>query len=276
VLLTAAGGLPIPTLSVSRFSTAGIMGVTEENLSVVIAAIAATPKDGSGVGNMLDLQDVVDAVVSHQITALAFVSSTAQINSATGLSPSITTYFLAGVSGVTSANLATVNADLNTAFIDGSATDTLVELQMVVTSSIFRAAVVLTSSGGVPVPQLTYVDFLVANITGVTEENLISILSAIEDTSSDGFEVDTLLELQSVVTAKLTGMYSGEPRFASRVFRSRLAATLGVNDRYIFEDILSFWQETKIAYAPSSGVAAVITLLVASILTLGVVPLVSS
>src|SRR5690606_19185213 len=97
-----------------------------------------------------------------------------------------------GISGVTTNNLDSVKNALVSLSTDGSGTPENMQ-------SIVDAVTVVRSSttGGTPPSQA---ELEALGITGVTPKNLAAVQAAIAATANDGSEVDTLSELQALVT----------------------------------------------------------------------------
>ncbi|MCP3674131.1 MAG: hypothetical protein GY829_06630, partial [Gammaproteobacteria bacterium] len=101
---------------------AGGPGVTTDNLAAVNAAIdAATGAEANTVG---EIQGIVDNVTD----AISLISAYAADNTAT--TPTLADYAVAGVTGVTTDNLAAVNAAIDAA--TGADADTVGEIQGIV------------------------------------------------------------------------------------------------------------------------------------------------
>ena len=62
---------------------------------------------------------------------------------------------------------------------------------------LFRST---TAADGTPSPALTAADFSTLGITGVTADNLPAVIAAIEASANDGTGIDTMTELQALVT----------------------------------------------------------------------------
>ena len=117
----------VPTAS---FSTLGITGVTDDNITALNNLIRAQADDGTGTDTVAELQ----ALVNNMNTALVNLSAIAQANSATSSGPTLSDYAQAGMTGVTADNLAAINEILNTGSINGTATDTAVKIQNSISS----------------------------------------------------------------------------------------------------------------------------------------------
>ncbi|WP_298450572.1 Ig-like domain-containing protein [uncultured Marinobacter sp.] len=182
VLTGAAGGeAPTPT----HLETLGITGVTPENLAAVQATIAATADDGSGVDTRAELQ------------ALVHAAQAVLTGAAGGTAPTQTELETLGITGLTPANLAAVQAAIAATVDDGSEVDTPAELQALVTA----AAIVLEAAAGGTAPSQAQLETL--GIAGITPENLAAVQFAIADSADDGSQVDTRAELQALVEAVL-------------------------------------------------------------------------
>ncbi len=104
VMTTAAGGTPTPALSVNDFTTLRMTGVTAGNLATVVAAIANTADNGSGVDTLGELQSLISGmsaegvVLSGPTTAAPgeAITLTAQVVDALGRNTVLATSVLAG------------------------------------------------------------------------------------------------------------------------------------------------------------------------------------
>ena len=196
VMSAAAATTPTgPTLA--ELQTLGIAGVTAGTLSAVQQAIANTANDGTGVDTVAELQAVVDGVISP----VSAISNAAQNNSATVTSPSVATYANAGVTGVTSGNLAAVNDALNSASVVGTSVDTTAEIQTLVNSY----ATILAEANGsaadaTPTADPTAADY---NNIGVTAVDSAAKASLLGDVIGDkvAADVDTVAEVQTLANA---------------------------------------------------------------------------
>ncbi|WP_341686724.1 hypothetical protein [Limnohabitans sp.] len=110
---------------VSTFTTLGVTGVTDDNITALNNLIRAQADDGTATDTVAELQ----ALVTQMNTALVNLSAIAQANSATSTGPTLSDYAQAGMSGVTADNVAAINEILNTSLINGAATDTAVKIQ---------------------------------------------------------------------------------------------------------------------------------------------------
>jgi hypothetical protein len=125
---TAAGQTPTTPLTAADLTAAGLTGVTAANLPAVLAAIAATPDDGTGIDSLAELQPI--ATAAAVTAAQAAIAAYAESNS--GTAPSVADYTAAGVIGVDPANLAAINAALASTPVIGTSADTQAETQAIV------------------------------------------------------------------------------------------------------------------------------------------------
>ena len=129
VMAAASATTPTgPTLA--QLQALGLTSVTADNLAGVQQALANTVDDGSGVDSLAELQ----ALVNDVNAAASTISAAAQDNNATATTPTEATYATAGVTGVTSGNLAAINNALNSAAVTGTSVDTPAEIQALVNS----------------------------------------------------------------------------------------------------------------------------------------------
>jgi hypothetical protein len=153
----------------------GISGVTVTNLSKVQAALHANLTD-TAIDTRGELQAMVNAAITTATTtartaakALATISAAAEHNTAaiSGLSASL--FSAAGVTGVSAANIASVNSALDSATVNGAAANTKAEVQAIVNA--YNA--ILASADGVvgtsPLP-LTVAQYAAIGVTGVSDE----------------------------------------------------------------------------------------------------------
>ena len=97
ISVTAAGGTPSPALTAADLALLGITGVTDANLAEVLAAIAATADDGTGVNTLAKVQAIATTAAA-QATAAAIAKIAAYAGSAP--TPTLNDYANAGVTGV--------------------------------------------------------------------------------------------------------------------------------------------------------------------------------
>ncbi len=160
---TAAG--PVPTVGV--YADAGISGVNVDNLSAVNAAVMATVADITANPDTV-IAAAAAAGGGTQSTAFAVITAYANLN--TNPAPTVQNYSDAGITGVTAANLAAVNARVDAkALVD---VNTLTKAQAVVDAGIVANTDAITliqnylADSTKTVPVLT--DYRDANLAAIT------------------------------------------------------------------------------------------------------------
>ena len=193
--VTAAGGVASPALTPEDFALIGITGVTNSNLAAVIAAIAATTDNGSGIDSLAKLQANVDAGISAARGASqAIISSYTGSNTAPGLSD----FENIGVTGVDSANIGAVNTFI--AYKSVTDTDSQAEVQALVDA--YAKVVALANGaadGGVPLTATEFSSLGLPDVDTPAEVNLLNELIDIRPTTAvDSYQ--ELAALASIVT----------------------------------------------------------------------------
>ncbi len=206
---------PAPTAA--TYATAGVTGVTDANLAAVNARVAGVAREGADTVSELDalvtLANGDVAAAAAAATALGTIVAYADDQSNT--EPTVDTYTTAGVTGVTDANLAAVNARVAGADREGA--DTVAELDALVTlanGDVAAAAAAATALGTI----VAYADdqsnteptvdtYTTAGVTGVTAANLAAVNARVVELD-DAFEefggVTTREDVQSAVEAVYT------------------------------------------------------------------------
>jgi hypothetical protein len=206
-VLTGAAGGTAPTLA--QLQALGITGVTADNLPAVLAAIKATPDDGSGVNTLSALQGVVTTAATAAASALTTISTAAQ-NDTAGTAPALADFTAAGVTGVDSSNLAAVSSALNSAGVNGTAADTTAEVQAIVNAfNAIKANADGTANNNATNP--TQAQYAAIGVTGVSSANAESLLGDVVD-GKPFADVDTVSEVQALANAAnavLTGAAGG-------------------------------------------------------------------
>jgi hypothetical protein len=214
-VISAAGGTPaqIAALTLADLTAMGITGVTPDNLPAVLAAIGATAPD-TNIDTLGELQGVVNAAAAAAANALNSIAAAAQGNTASDTSPAISVYLAAGVSGVTGADLPSINSALNSLPIAGAQADTTAEVQAIVNAY----NTIRTSADGTQdntLPALTGTPYTLVGVTGVSgvsaPGNALHLLDSVVDASLVP-AVDTVPELQSMANAAaqvITGSAGG-------------------------------------------------------------------
>jgi hypothetical protein len=191
--IVAAGGTASPSLTAEDLAALGMTGVTTENLAAVLAAIAATADDGSGINTMAKLQNAIDEGVAN-----ARASSQAVIAAYTGTNtaPTLADYQNAVISGVTSSNIAAINSVV--AQLSATATDTQAEVQAVVDAyALVTAAANGLADGGATLSATNYAALGLGTIDTSAEVSLMN--NVLDGKTASG--VDTYAELAAIASA---------------------------------------------------------------------------
>ncbi len=192
-------------LTLADYVAAGVTGVTVGNLAAVNASVLAADALGANTSSK------IQALVTKANTALAKVEA---YNNGNGTAPAALTladYVAAGVTEVTSDNLAAVNAKVLAAATGGA--DTAPEIQALVTAA--NVALAATASAlakieaynngdGTTPAALTVADYVAAGVTGVNVSNLATVNKKVLDQAQGG--ADTAPEVQALVTAANTAL----------------------------------------------------------------------
>jgi hypothetical protein len=186
-----------PTLA--HFTTIGITGVTVANLGAITSAVEANTAGG------VDTQAELQALVDTYNLILAEANGTAA-DATPGLNPTAAQFALIGASiGAAATN--TVNLSLLDDALAGlasTAVDTIAEINDLAAA----ANAVITGAGGNTAPTLAQLGTL--GITGATLNNILAIQNAIAATADSGLQVDTMAELQAVVSAAANAATTGQ------------------------------------------------------------------
>jgi hypothetical protein len=217
---TAAGETPAPALTPADLALLGITGVDQDNLSSVIAAIAGSADNGSGVDSLAELTTLVDAAVAAQRAAFAVISAYDGSNTA----PTEADFPAVSVTGVDQTNLASINTVL--VVLDAGATDSRSEVQAVVDTytTILNGADGASNSA----ISLTFNQYQALGLTAITTAAPASLLSSVLDARLRS-DVDTFVELQAIasVVARLAAVAAGG--VASPVLTPEDFALIGVD-----------------------------------------------
>jgi hypothetical protein len=177
-----------PTLA--QYTTAGLTGVTAANLAAVNSAVDANA--ASGVDTKAELQGIVDAY-----NAILAEANGALADATPNVNPTAAQFALIGANiGAAATN--SVNLSLLDDAIAGLAS-TAVDTVQEINDLAAAANTVMTAAAGGQAATLTQLGLL--GVTGVTLNNLQAVQNGIAATADSGLQVDTITELQAVVTA---------------------------------------------------------------------------
>ncbi|WP_419740551.1 hypothetical protein [Ruegeria sp.] len=194
--------------TVDTYATAGVTGVTADNLAAVNARVAGVAREGADTVSELDalvtLANGDVAAAAAAATALGTIVAYADDQS--NPAPTVDTYTTAGVTGVTAANLAAVNARVAGADREGA--DTVAELDALVTlanGDVAAAAAAATALGTIVAyaddqsnTEPTAATYTTAGVAGVTDVNLAAVNARVAGADREG--ADTVAELDALVT----------------------------------------------------------------------------
>ncbi len=177
----------VEDLNTIGIATAGAGAVTSVNLGAVNEALGHIDVP-SHLYSLVDLQALVGAV--------ATIVSYADANSRTA--PTVTTYANAGLSGVTSINLAAINSAVDAATPEG--VDTKAEMQALINTYAASGLPVVTNYATSKLNAApTVADYTSLSVTGVSTSNIGAINSAVD--ALDAPAVNSAAKIQSVVDA---------------------------------------------------------------------------
>jgi len=202
IFATAAGEIVVPALTPQDLAALGITGVDADNIAAVIAAIAGTVDNGSGIDSLSELGTLVDATLAASRASLTIISSYDGSNT----TPSESDFNTISVTGVSAANISAINTVV--ASLVSSATDSRAEIQAIVDTyvAILNGADGQANSG-LMLSAAQYQNIGLADIANTAQANL---LNSIIDASTTS-EVDSLAELQTLanIVARLAVTAAG-------------------------------------------------------------------
>ncbi|MEX2601573.1 MAG: right-handed parallel beta-helix repeat-containing protein [Balneolaceae bacterium] len=197
----AAGGGTGDAPAVTDYETVEVTGVTEENLGRVNNAVAEA--DEEEAGSTETIQMIVDEVLAElEVEAALDRIRSWAASDGTGEVPDLGDYVRIGVTGVTAVNINRVNSAVVEADEEEAATAEMIQ-QIVdevlalleVEEALGTIRTYAEQDGASEVP--TRDDYETAGITGVTEENLERVNSAIAD--ADEEDTDSPEKIQAIV-----------------------------------------------------------------------------
>jgi hypothetical protein len=236
VFAGAAGAANKPSLA--DLQALGITGVTADNLANVQAAIRSTADNGNGIDTMAELQAVVSGAVSS-FNALATISGAAENDTATSSIPAESDYAAAGVTGVTTNNLASINSVLNTG-VNGAATDSTAEVQAIVDAYVAILSLADGSAGTVAgsLPSAASYDLL--GVTGVSGASNAGLLGSVIDGKA-GTDVDSVVKVQGLADAvkAVLDYASGSSATAPTLAQLQLLGVTGLSSGQVLDGYLA-------------------------------------
>jgi hypothetical protein len=182
--------------TVETYATAGVIGVTPENVAAVNAQVSAAVTGGANT--TAEIQTLANTGQTNAIAALAIITAYAQDgdNGDPANVPSVQDYIDAGVTGVDAANLNATNAAVEAATGEGA--NTVDEIQTLATTAIALAKIEDYNNGdGTSPAALTVQDYVDAGITGVTSDNLAAVNAQV--LAAGPGEANSVGEIQGLV-----------------------------------------------------------------------------
>lgn len=213
-------------LSQAQLTALGITELTTDNIPAVLQAIANTANDGSGVDTLAELQALVTTTSTGAVSARSVIEAYADANS--GTAPTLNDYLAAGVTGVDSTRVASINSALASASVVGTSVNSTAKLQALVNAynALFGVADGVDNTANNSNPSaLTY------SLVGVTNANTdanTSLLGDAIDLKNDS-DIDTVVELQNLANAVSAVMACAAGNAGPSVAQLTLLGISGVN-----------------------------------------------
>lgn len=136
----------------------------------------------------------------------------------TAINPAADDYVVLGVSGHAGSAADALHTSAARLLTDVVSTKTSTQVDTPAELNSLAAAVdhVMDVAAGAPVAALTLNDLSLLGITGATTSNLTAVANSIQATADDGSAVDTLAELQALVSSVRTTGFSGQREAVER------------------------------------------------------------
>lgn len=204
-LMDAAGGTnaQAAALTLQDFNSLGFTGVTAENLATVQHVIQLAASDAY-VDNRTVVQDLINANLGTSLySALAVIAHAAYNNSATAETLGANIYATAGVTGVNSSNLDSINSALNSEAITMPGLSRTADVQALVNAydAILASADGMAGNTVVALTGAQYAAVGVGGISGTaTPGTALHLLNDVVDARTRS-AVDTVPELQALADA---------------------------------------------------------------------------
>ena len=209
-LYNQGDGTTPAALSVEDYEAAGITGVDAENLDAVNAAILA--QDAQGADTVPEIQGLVDGItLANALTVIqAYADGGVTV-------PTVTDYEEAGVEGVNAANLALVNAEVDTAVNNAADVDTVGKIQALVDGVLADALAKIedyNNGDGTTPAALSADDYTAAGVEGVSDDNLAAVNAQVLAEGIGGAdsvdEINALVQLADDALAKIEAYNNGD------------------------------------------------------------------
>ncbi len=213
-------------LSQAQLTALGITGLSADNMPAVLQAIANTANNGSGVDTLAELQALVTTTSADAVSARSVIETYADANS--GTAPTLNDYLAAGVTGVDSTRVASINSALATSSVIGTSVNSTAKLQALVNAynALFVVADGVDNTANSSNPSaLTY------SLVGVTNANTgvnTSLLGDAIDLKNNS-DIDSVVELQNLADAVSAVMACAAGNAGPTVAQLTLLGISGVN-----------------------------------------------
>jgi hypothetical protein len=213
-------------LSQAQLTALGITGLSADNMPAVLQAIANTANDGSGVDTLAKLQALVTTTSAGAVSARSVIETYADANS--GTAPTLNDYLAAGVTGVDSTRVASINSALATSSVVGTSVNSTAKLQALVNAynALFVVADGVDNTANSSNPSaLTYSLIGVTNANTDVNTSLLGDAIDLKNTS----DIDTVVELQSLADVVSAVMACTAGNTGPSVAQLTLLGISGVN-----------------------------------------------
>ena len=184
------------TLTVANFTTIGVTGVDADSLADLLDAIAGSPKDGSLVDSIAELQGIVTIVTATPDPAA--ITTLVNYDPTTDPAPGADTYEDAGIVGVNTNNVTPINDLINKIPRDEPLTPA--DIQAIVNA--YNEVLAAADGDATKTGQLTKEQFAVLGLVDIDEVGETNLLNDIIG-SSNPTDVNTyaaLKKLADIVT----------------------------------------------------------------------------
>ena len=198
---TALGEIVVPGLTAADFAALGLNGVTDSpnggNLSVIVAAVAGSGDNGTGVDTFAELAAVVDAAVADYNQSPTLKAIIDYANSNLNPIPTVIDYNSAGASMVDEETLDAVNAIVDS--LSGGQVSSTAKVYKIV-YDLFVALgkiVAFVQDSGSSVAPPTVQDYKAAGLVGIDANSAAAMNAVIAGLSVS--DVDTTAKLAALL-----------------------------------------------------------------------------
>jgi hypothetical protein len=231
-----------PGLTPETLAQLGLTGVTADNLAVILAAIAASADNGSGIDSLAELQALVDAAITSYTNSLNAIGAYAGTSSlpAGSTTPSVSQYTDAGVvltnTSVSQQTLVdAVNSVLATSVVTAADVNTTAQIQQIVNAYVkILGEANGATADATPGSDPTVDDYTLIGVdlgVAATNVNALSLLNDIVGTKSTS-EVDSVSKLDTIadIVDRLMAVASGKISAADSTLTLTELQSIGLTD----------------------------------------------